>query len=174
MVATANILHQETIKRLSSDGAFARGLAYQRQGRVAELVKKDGSIHAKVNGNEVYVVRIWMKDESLAYSCSCPQGQDSAFCKHAVAVALTASAPPGKPRAAPEAEPRDAALPAKRTPLPRAEPGSVEPPEARPSAGATLSERVKRLSHDELVAIVLEQAVDDEAFHRKLSRRLGQ
>lgn len=88
MQPIANILHQDTIRRLSTDGAFERGKAYFQEGRVVELARKDGSVVAKVKGTESYAVRIWMHEDSLAYSCSCPMGQERWFCKHAVAVAL--------------------------------------------------------------------------------------
>ena len=86
---TASILHQDTIRRLSGDGAFERGKAYAAQGRVTDIVRKEGAVTAKVRGSEAYAVRIWMHEGSLAYACNCPQGQEQAFCKHAVALALT-------------------------------------------------------------------------------------
>lgn len=85
----ANILHQETIRKLSTDRAFERGKTYFNEGRVVDVTRRDGSVHARVQGTEPYAVRIWIKDDSLAYACECPQGQDRAFCKHAVAVALS-------------------------------------------------------------------------------------
>lgn len=36
----------------------------------------------------MYAVRIWVRDDGLAYECTCPVGRDRQFCKHAVAIAL--------------------------------------------------------------------------------------
>ncbi|NVB76989.1 MAG: SWIM zinc finger family protein, partial [Kofleriaceae bacterium] len=35
-----------------------------------------------------YVTRIWVREEGLAYECTCPMGEKRQFCKHAVAIAL--------------------------------------------------------------------------------------
>lgn len=86
--APPNILHRETIRRLSSDGSFDRGRRYFEEQRVAALVKKESSVAARVRGTTEYDVRIWTHDGSLAFSCSCPHGQEKAFCKHAVATSL--------------------------------------------------------------------------------------
>lgn len=178
-VPIANILHQETIRRLSGDGAFERGKAYFLDGRVVDIQRKEGTVLAKVRGTETYDVRIWMKDESLAYACVCPQGQEQAFCKHAVAVALAFLG--GLPAADPMRT--DAANDAKESPKPpatRAKP--VEKPETRSSTppaspaakpqGGSLAEMLRALSHEELVVIALEAAFDDAAFRDRLVRRL--
>lgn len=85
---SANILHRDIIRRLSSDRAFDQGVAYFEEGRIRDLTRQEGAIRASVKGASEYVVRIWVHQESLAYHCSCPQGQDRAFCKHAVALGL--------------------------------------------------------------------------------------
>jgi uncharacterized Zn finger protein len=90
----ANILHQETIRRLAGDRTFERGRAYHQEGRVADLVRQPGALTARVRGEAEYEVRLWVKDDNLAYRCTCPVGQEQAFCKHAVAVALTWLASP--------------------------------------------------------------------------------
>jgi uncharacterized Zn finger protein len=36
----------------------------------------------------VYAVRIWVREEGLAYECTCPMGVQQQFCKHTVAIAL--------------------------------------------------------------------------------------
>lgn len=85
---SANILHRDVIRRLSSDRAYERGVAYFEEGRIRELTRQEGAIRASVKGASEYLVRIRVHQESLAYHCSCPQGQDRAFCKHAVALGL--------------------------------------------------------------------------------------
>lgn len=178
-VPIANILHQETIRRLSGDGAFERGKAYFLDGRVVDIQRKEGTVLAKVRGTETYDVRIWMKDESLAYACVCPQGQEQAFCKHAVAVALAflgglPAADPMKADAAnddaadrrPTAKESPKPPPARVKPIEKAEPNA---PEARTP---TLAEMLRALTHEELVVIALEAALDDTSFRDRLVRRL--
>lgn len=174
----ANILHHETIQRLSGDGAFARGKKYFLEGRVEELTRRDGAVHAKVRGTESYAVRIWMRDESLAYSCSCPQGQEQAFCKHAVAVALASTGVPSpsdtkealgdsKAELSPTPPP---SVPASRPRLLSDAPQALD--SARPRPTRSLVETLRALSHEELVVIVLEAALDDDVLRRRLVLRL--
>lgn len=191
-VPIANILHQETIRRLSGDGAFERGKAYFLDGRVVDIQRKEGTVFAKVRGTETYDVRIWMKDESLAYACVCPQGQEQAFCKHAVAVALAflgglPAADPMKTDAANDdaVDRRSSAKESPKPPAARAKP--VDKPEAKtpevriptPPASAaakpaspSLAEMLRALGHEELVVICLEAALDDPQFRDRLARRL--
>ena len=227
---TASILHQDTIRRLSGDGAFERGKAYAAQGRVTDIVRKEGAVTAKVRGSEAYAVRIWMHEGSLAYACNCPQGQEQAFCKHAVALALTfvggsgftppappveeaphheapRSEPPVRavskelsvartePRARPElakvartevgpavvASPVAAAVPAASAapavaaaPVVAAAPAvaAASPsPVAAPSS-PSIAVALRNLSHAELVLLVLEEALDNEAFRQRVHARL--
>jgi hypothetical protein len=171
----ANILHQETIRRLSGDGAFERGRLYAAQGRVVDVVRKDGAIAAKVRGTETYEVRIWMHEESLAYSCNCPQGQEQAFCKHAVAVALsfvgaivpTPKTPPVDDRAPPQSPPSTPAAPPPAAPTP-APIRKASPREAPASFAAEL----RALSHEALVLLILEESLEDAAFRARVLARL--
>lgn len=141
MQPIANILHQDTIRRLSTDGAFERGKAYFQEGRVVELARKDGSVVAKVKGTESYEVRIWMHEDSLAYACSCPMGQERWFCKHAVAVALAfvgsiaglaAGSDPADPPASNDGRPSESA----KAEPPKAESPKPSPVRAKPLAPA--------------------------------------
>lgn len=84
----ANILHQDALRLAAGHKTFDRGRSYQREGRVTDLARRETSLSAIVRGAEPYSVRLWVHEKSLAFSCSCPQGQESTFCKHAVAVAL--------------------------------------------------------------------------------------
>lgn len=188
----ANILHQETIRRLSGDGAFERGKAYFQGGRVVDIQRKEGTVFAKVRGTETYDVRIWMKDESLAYACVCPQGQEQAFCKHAVAVALAflGGLPQGSTQMTADAandgasdgaqtataeSPRPPSARAKVVEPKTPEAKALEPKvsEAQPAdSKLSLAETLRALSHEQLVVIALEAALDDPAFRDRLVRRL--
>ncbi len=169
----ANILHQDTIRRLSGDGAFDRGRRYAAQGRVSDVVRREGAVTAKVRGStDAYDVRIWIHEGSLAYSCNCPQGQEQAFCKHAVAVALsfvganpapsTTSPTPPTPLAEEKTTPSQAL--AIEEPL-RAKTLSA----AKPGIAVSL----RALSHEELVMLVLEEALEDDAFRARVLARLS-
>jgi hypothetical protein len=173
VVPTANILHQDTIRRLSGDGAFDRGRTYFQNGRVTDVQRKDGAVHAKVRGTEVYEVRIWTKDESLAYSCSCPMGQSQAFCKHAVAVALASvgvSAPDAivaKPPLAHTSPAPQVAAP----PAPKPAPISDSAPPKATRRG--IVDALQALSREELLMVVLEAALEDDAFRDRLIEKLS-
>ena len=53
---------------------------------------RDGELCGVVKPQEArrapYEVRIWVRDDGLAYECSCPVGTSRQFCKHAVAITL--------------------------------------------------------------------------------------
>jgi uncharacterized Zn finger protein len=70
--------------------SVSRGQAYQRQGRVQDLVQSaDNRLLATVIGGDRYVFTVYMeaekkKDGRIHSKCTCPVGYDG--CKHAVAV----------------------------------------------------------------------------------------
>jgi uncharacterized Zn finger protein len=88
----ANILHRETIAVLVGSKVFERGESCFASGRVlrVEAVQGElrGSVRPEMRGRAIYAVRIWVREEGLAYECSCPMGVQRVFCKHAVAIAL--------------------------------------------------------------------------------------
>lgn len=88
----ANILHRDTIAVLVGSKVFERGEACFAEGRVLRVEASGGELRGTVRpearGRPVYAVRIWVRDEGLAYECSCPMGKQREFCKHTVAIAL--------------------------------------------------------------------------------------
>jgi uncharacterized Zn finger protein len=84
----ASILHKETLKSLADSRSYVRGRDYFERGRVKAVAREKASIAGVVVGEIAYAVRLWVKDSSLAYSCSCPQGQEGNFCKHCVALSF--------------------------------------------------------------------------------------
>lgn len=75
-----------------------RGLAYQNQGRVEIETEGPGSVVATVRGAMPYRIEL-RRAGKVAWSCTCPVGEDGDFCKHCVAVALhVASDEPEQPR----------------------------------------------------------------------------
>jgi uncharacterized Zn finger protein len=67
---------------------FERGVVYADHGRVTELEETDAEVTAVVLGSSPYRVAIRLADGLLTFDCSCPMGDDRAFCKHLVAVGL--------------------------------------------------------------------------------------
>ena len=88
----ANILHRETIAMIVGAKTFERGEQCFASGRVLGVESSVGELAGIVRpvetGRAPYAVRIWVKDDGLAYECTCPVGTSRQFCKHAVAIAL--------------------------------------------------------------------------------------
>ncbi len=82
------LLDARLLRRLAGARAYERGEGYFADGQVGALVEHDGSITAKVRGTRPYRVKLWRESDELDYACTCPVGQDGAFCKHSVAVGL--------------------------------------------------------------------------------------
>jgi uncharacterized Zn finger protein len=85
--ALGNVVTRDALLDLAGERYFERGEGYHRGGHVHDLVEHEGVVVAKVAGTEDYRVRLWAED-GLAFSCDCPLGLDGEFCKHCVAVGL--------------------------------------------------------------------------------------
>jgi uncharacterized Zn finger protein len=88
----ANILHRETIAMIVGSKTFERGEQCFNGNRVLGVESAPGQLCGIVKPQEAgrvpYEIRIWIRDDGLAFECSCPVGVKLTFCKHAVAVAL--------------------------------------------------------------------------------------
>jgi uncharacterized Zn finger protein len=88
----ANILHRDTIALIVGAKVFERGEACFASGRVIRVDAGRGELRGTVRpqeaGRAVYAVRIWVREDGLAYECTCPIGEQQQFCKHTVAIAL--------------------------------------------------------------------------------------
>ena len=87
------------LKRLAG-GAFARGEAYHREGRVEILAIEPRRVLARVTGTEDYRVNLLGKGETIKGECDCPAFDDYGFCKHMVATALSANESDRSPESA--------------------------------------------------------------------------
>lgn len=97
----------QALRRLAGPDSYARGRDYFAAGRVRSLgEKRGGAVVAKVRGSASYSVRLWADGDDLAYSCTCPGGDDGELCKHCVAVGLAVLAGTAKPRKTREPKPR--------------------------------------------------------------------
>jgi uncharacterized Zn finger protein len=88
----ANILHRDTIAVIVGSRTFERGEKCFAAKRVQRVEANGGELRGVVLPTErsraPYRVRIWMREEGLAYECTCPIGVQMQFCKHTVAIAL--------------------------------------------------------------------------------------
>lgn len=84
----ASVLTQKSLRRLAGERSFERGRDYCADDLVRSLRFDGETIAATVAGTEAYRVKLWAEEGDLAYSCSCPFGQEGAFCKHCVAAGL--------------------------------------------------------------------------------------
>jgi uncharacterized Zn finger protein len=87
-VSLHDVLDSETVARLAGPRSLARGRAYAEERAVGRLEVADERIEATVQGTQPYRVRIGTARGRLSFACSCPVGDEGAFCKHCVAVAL--------------------------------------------------------------------------------------
>jgi uncharacterized Zn finger protein len=67
---------------------YARGTAYFEHGAVIDVVRTRDAIWARVLGSDEYRVVLRAGQGALDWSCTCPLGDEGAFCKHSVAAGL--------------------------------------------------------------------------------------
>jgi uncharacterized Zn finger protein len=91
-----SLVTEANLAKLAGDKSFARGAGYFSSGAVADLVQTRDSIRATVTGNDDYRVMLKPEGRALAWSCTCPLGEEGTFCKHAVAAGLAWLAREGK------------------------------------------------------------------------------
>lgn len=84
----AAFLERGTLRRIAGERSFERGEDYFVNGQVKALAEHEEAITAKVQGTRPYRVKLWIAEDDLEYSCTCPVGADGEFCKHCVAVGL--------------------------------------------------------------------------------------
>jgi hypothetical protein len=85
----------------AGDAPFARGVAYELEGRVSISRDEPQRVDAFVRGTEPYVVELLLEAERPVWFCSCPAARDGSLCKHVVATALTLAEPSAAPPIAP-------------------------------------------------------------------------
>jgi len=84
----APFVEPRNLRRMAGAVSFERGEDYFLNGQVKALAEHEGTITAKVQGTRPYRVELWIEEEDLEYSCTCPMGADGEFCKHCVGVGL--------------------------------------------------------------------------------------
>ena len=89
-MALADVLTLRNVQALADARTLERGKAYFHDGAVGLLDADEEGVRASVQGTQRYRVRLTAgMDDELEYECDCPVGDEGAFCKHAVAVALS-------------------------------------------------------------------------------------
>ncbi|WP_322023320.1 SWIM zinc finger family protein [Burkholderia sp. BCC1977] len=89
-ISLADVITLAGVRALADPQSFTRGKAYFHDGVVSRLTERGGVLSATVRGTYRYHVEFAVGDDGgLDYVCNCPVGDEGAFCKHAVAVALS-------------------------------------------------------------------------------------
>lgn len=149
----AGLIDQRLLRRLAGARAFERGEGYFAGGQVGALVEHAGTVTAKVQGTRTYRVKLWREGDTLEHACSCPVGDDGAFCKHGVAVGLALM------------EAGSAKTTSSKASSSRASAGKTKsPPVTLDDVRAQLLTRDKRA----LVDLLMAQVVEDDSLRRRL------
>jgi uncharacterized Zn finger protein len=82
----SSVFDLDHIQKLAAVRALARA-SMIRASDIEDLTETDGRLSAVVRGTMPYAAAIWVEGtKKTRFSCSCPQGEDGKFCKHAAAV----------------------------------------------------------------------------------------
>lgn len=91
-VPLTSVLHRDTLAMIVGGKTFGRGEECFREGRVLGVQAAGGELAGLVkpqeDGRPPYEVRIWVKEDGLAFDCTCPMGESDRVCKHTVAVTI--------------------------------------------------------------------------------------
>jgi uncharacterized Zn finger protein len=91
-VPLTSVLHRDTLAMIVGGKTFGRGEECFRDGRVLGVQAAGGELAGLVkpqeDGRHPYEVRIWVKEDGLAFDCTCPMGTSDRVCKHTVAVTI--------------------------------------------------------------------------------------
>lgn len=154
----AELITASRLQEEAGDRAYQRGLGYYRSGAVTDLVVSDATINARVVGGDEYAVQLWNEDGELGYSCTCPVGDDGAFCKHGVAAGLAWLADRSEARGALEERSGNTLADRKAAP-----PGRDDLAGIRGWLSAAPREQLEKL--------LLEQALNDPGLRGRLDAR---
>ena len=135
------------LRALAGTRSYERGTKYVDA--IATVDEVPGGVVATVHGTDRYTVRLRDRHGRLAGECSCPYGQEGAFCKHCVAVGLSLLA--------------DAAE--------GADDLAAHTPARHHRASIELRTFLASLDKAELVDLIHDHAQEDPVLHRRLSLR---
>lgn len=86
-VRLSDLLDDGSLLRLGGPRSYERGSDYVAWGAVGRIEISEAQVEAWVQGGERYRVRLFVDGVRLGFRCTCPMGEQLAFCKHCVAVA---------------------------------------------------------------------------------------
>ncbi len=144
------------LRTLAGDRAYERGEAYARAGYVGDIAEDGTLITASVVGTERYRVTLEIVGRKLVCGCTCPAAEDSACCKHAVALGLQWLAE--RAHADPTTQRRSAARSGARSPREI----------ARPLTMKDVRAHLARQPSAALVELVMQQAMADDRLRQRL------
>ena len=150
----AETIDRPSLLRMAGGRSFERGEEYFASGLVRKLAEHEGTVTAKVHGTREYRVRLWIEDGDIDYSCTCPVGNDGAFCKHCVAVGLACLAQPDDALAADPGRERRLGK-------------SKKPTVTMNDVRAYLAKQDKNV----LVSLLMDQAMNDDRLRERLLMR---
>jgi uncharacterized Zn finger protein len=155
--SSRDLVAVQTIRAWAGETIFKRGQDYQLRGRVRELATtSSGELLAWVQGSSRYATRVVLDRERLSADCTCPYG---GVCKHAVAVALAYLDRPDQAPPLPVASANDPRIVLLDRKAAAAAIASAPPSMPEPRGDPALTTFLSALSHQELVALMLEMAL---------------
>jgi len=132
------------LRALAGTRSYERGTKYLDA--IAAVDEVSGGVVATVHGTDTYVVHLRNRHGELSGECSCPYGQEGAFCKHCVAVGLSLLAHPD-------------------------DHADGHRPGQRRNPTLDLRAFLASLDQAELVELIHDHAQEDPVLHRRLSLR---
>jgi uncharacterized Zn finger protein len=88
MPSVADLVGEQRLERLADPEALRQGTALAAQDRVHLEAFGPLRVTARVDdGDGGHQVELRSSGDGLQWSCTCPDGQGGAFCRHAVAAA---------------------------------------------------------------------------------------
>jgi uncharacterized Zn finger protein len=88
MPSVADLVEEERLQRLADADALRQGADLAAEDRVQLEAFAPLQVTARVDDAEgAYRVELRATGDELTWSCTCPDGQGGAFCRHAVAAA---------------------------------------------------------------------------------------
>jgi len=158
------------VRAAAGQQSFERGVSYLNA--VTSLETFGNQVVASVRGSDDYLVVLTLGDESARGArpraeCGCPYGQEGFFCKHCVAVALTLLRNAARVPAQRSRQAGDQGGPGSEDPGEPASTHELRGEAGNPDVGSWLG----ALSREELIAIVCEQAIEDDDWRCRLELR---
>lgn len=151
-----SVVTRKALQVLAGGRYFDRGEVYFLEDRVRMLRERKGIVQATVNGTHPYKVRIWAEKGQLVATCDCPLGQGGSFCKHIVSTGLAWI----------DSQPSQTSLPDHET-------GENEHPTQHDISPECIEEWLQQQSPEDLVAIIMNHADEDDEFYDSLKMRVA-